>query len=186
MIEGPDPDPYLWLVDPDPGGSKNMWIRWIRIRNTDRSGSRSPINYGPGSWFYLDFFVAIEKNMLSNRNVGNHKNCKMLNSFLKFLWIFDKYGSTVRIKIRMDSEFKIDGSRSRRQCNCGSVGSGSTTLAGNIKLKANLEFYNKKRFWFTSYFFKNLNLVFCVPTRISLSSKLLIWLDRTLMTELAS
>ncbi len=32
----PDPDPYIWLVDPDPGGPKNMWIRWIRIwiRNT--------------------------------------------------------------------------------------------------------------------------------------------------------
>ncbi len=29
-----DPDPYLWLMDPDPGGpqSKNMLIRWIRIR----------------------------------------------------------------------------------------------------------------------------------------------------------
>ncbi len=36
MIEGfgSGSRPYLWLVDPDPGGPKKMWIRWIRIRNT--------------------------------------------------------------------------------------------------------------------------------------------------------
>ncbi len=39
MTEESDPDPYLWLVDPDPGSPSKMWIRWIRIwiriRNTD-------------------------------------------------------------------------------------------------------------------------------------------------------
>jgi hypothetical protein len=30
----PEPDPYLLLADPDPGGPMHIWIRRIRIRNT--------------------------------------------------------------------------------------------------------------------------------------------------------
>jgi hypothetical protein len=35
LIEGPDPDPYLWLMDPDadPGG-QNIWILRVRICET--------------------------------------------------------------------------------------------------------------------------------------------------------
>jgi hypothetical protein len=33
--EDPDPELYLWLMDPDPGGPKHIRILRIRIRNTD-------------------------------------------------------------------------------------------------------------------------------------------------------
>ncbi len=39
MIEDtdPEPDPYLWLMDPDPGGPKTCGSVWIRIRNTAKN-----------------------------------------------------------------------------------------------------------------------------------------------------
>ncbi len=53
-------DPEIFLLDPDP----RIGNFELRMRNADPEGQLITDPYGSGS--YLDFFVAIGKNMLLN------------------------------------------------------------------------------------------------------------------------